>query len=181
MKKYFDSRVLPFGLSSACHLFTMMFKPLVAQWRSLGILYIDDSIFGCRILSDAQSLSKLVKSDLLNSGWRCNEKKSNWELRQLGGWLGVIIDTARMLFVVPEKKIVKLKSILTELINDFSTLKVRRVVSVSGFVISLSVALGPVPRLFFHVFFHQLEGILERCTCRKRRSFTRIEILVSSC
>ena len=53
-----------------------------------------------------------------------------------------------MLFVVPEKKIVKLKSILTELINDFPNLKVRRVASVSGFVISLSVALRPVARLF---------------------------------
>ena len=34
----------------------------------------------------------------------------------------VIIDTARRLFVVPEKKIVKLKSFLTELINDFPNL-----------------------------------------------------------
>ena len=68
--------------------------------------------------------------------------------RQLGEWLCVIIDNARMLFVVPEKTIVKLKSILTELINDFPDLKVRRVASVSGFVISLSVALGPVARLF---------------------------------
>ena len=53
-----------------------------------------------------------------------------------------------MLFVGPEKKIVKLKSILTELINDFPNLKVRRVANVSRFVISLSVALGPVARLF---------------------------------
>ena len=93
------------------------------------------------------------KFDLLNSGWRCNEKKSNWEPRQLGEWLGVIIDTARMLFVVPEKKIVKLKSILTELIHDFPNLKVRRVASLSGFVISLSVALGPVARLFIRQMY----------------------------
>ena len=46
-----------------------------------------------------------------------------------------------MLLVVPEKKIVKLKSFLTELINDFPNLKVKRVVRVSGFVISLSLAL----------------------------------------
>ena len=129
----------------ACH------QPAICLQRcfshlSLGIfaiLYINDGIFGCRSLPD-KSASKLVKSDLLNSGWRCNEKKSNWESRQLGKWLGVIIDTARMLFVVPEKKIIKLKSILTELINDFPNLKVRRIASVSGFVISLSVALGHV-------------------------------------
>lgn len=53
-----------------------------------------------------------------------------------------------MLFVVLEKKIVKLKSFLTELTNVFPNLQVKRVVSVSGFVISLSVALLPVARLF---------------------------------
>ena len=87
MGKYFVFRVLPFGLSSACHLFTKKFK-LVARWRLLGIfaiLYIDDGIFGCRTLPDAQSASKLVKSDLLNSGWRCNEKKSNWEAPSIRG------------------------------------------------------------------------------------------------
>ena len=88
----------------------------------------------------------MVKSDSLNSGWRCNEK-SIWEPRQLGEWLGVITDTARMLLVVPEKKIVELKSFLTELSNDFPNLKVKRVVSVSGFVISLSLVLLPVARL----------------------------------
>ena len=64
-----------------------------------------------------------------------------------------------MLLIVPEKKIVELKSFLTELINDFPNLKVKRVVSVSGFVISLSLALLPVARLFTRqmYFFHQLE------------------------
>ena len=237
VEKYFVFRVLHFGLSSACHLFTKMFKPLVARWRSLGIfaiLYIDDGIFGCRTLPDAQSASKLVKSDLLNSGWRCNEKKSfngypinrplsssavltcdasetgygahvvfynerkfcsgMWNelqgcmsssyrelmavLLALKSFQSFIAEKKVTIFVVPEKKIVKLKSILTELINDFPNFKVRRVASVSGFVISLSVALGPVARLFTRqmYFFHQLEAILERRTCRKRRSFTRIEI-----
>ena len=101
-------RKLKFKYETLFHLFTKMFKPLVSRWRSLGIfiiLYLDDGIFGCRTLPDAQLASNLVKSDVLNSGWRCNGKKSNWEPRQSGEWLGVI-----MLFVVPEKKIVKLKS-----------------------------------------------------------------------
>ena len=101
----FVFRVLPFGLSSACYLFTKMFKPFVARWRSFGIfaiVYIDDGIFACRSLLHAQSASKLVRSDLQLSGW-----KSNWELRQLGEWLGIIVDTIRILFIVLEKKIVK--------------------------------------------------------------------------
>ena len=124
----------------------------------LAIVYIDDGIFACRSLLDAQSASKLVRSDLQLSGWKSNEKKSNWEPRQLGEWLGIIVDTIRMLFIIPEKKIVKLKSVLTGLINEFPNLRVRDVARVSGFVISLSVALGPIARLFTRqmYFFIQL-------------------------
>jgi hypothetical protein len=120
VERYFVFRVLPFGLPSACYLFTKMCKPFVARWRSLGIfaiLYIDDGMFGCRSLSDAQSASSLVKSDLKDSGWKYSEKKSIWEPRQLGEWLGIVIDTIRMLFVIAEKKIVKLKSVLSGLLQ----------------------------------------------------------------
>jgi len=53
-----------------------------------------------------------------------------------------------MLFVIPEKNIVKLKTVLTGLIHEFPNLSVRDVARVSGFVISLTLALGPVARLF---------------------------------
>ena len=138
-----------------------MFKPFVADlWKSFGIfaiVYIDDGIFACRSLLDAQCASKLVRSDLQLSGWKANEKKSNWEPRQLGKWLGLIVDTVRMLFIVLEKKIVKLKSVLTGL-DEFPNLWVRDVARVSGFAISLTVALGPIARLFTRqmYFFIQL-------------------------
>ena len=51
MTSYFVFKVLPFGLSSTCYLFTRMFRPFVYRWRSFGImalLYIDDGIFACR-------------------------------------------------------------------------------------------------------------------------------------
>ena len=60
----------------------------------------------------------------------------------------MIVDTIRMLFIMLEKKIVKLKSVLTGLIDEFPNLRVRDVARVSGFVISLTVALGPIARLF---------------------------------
>ena len=99
VERYFVFKVLPFGLSSACYLFTKMFKPFVARWRSLGIfaiVYFDDGIFACRTLSDAHctlSASTSVRFHLQHSGWKCKEKKSNWEPRQLEEWLGIVIDT----------------------------------------------------------------------------------------
>ena len=121
-------------------------------------MYIDDGIFACRSLLDAQSASKLVRSDLQLSGWKSNEKKSNWELRQLGEWLGIIADTIGMLFIILEKKIVNLKSVLTGLIDEFPNLRVRDVARVSGFMTFLTLTLGPIARLFVRqmYFFIQL-------------------------
>ena len=68
-----------------------------------------------------------------------------------------------MLFVIPEKKIVKLKSVLTGLIHESPNLSVRgRSTCFSGFVISLTVALGPVARLFTRqmYFFHSVEEVM---------------------
>ena len=44
---YYKFRVLPFGLSTACFLFTKVLRPLVERWRSYGmhiVLYLDDGI-----------------------------------------------------------------------------------------------------------------------------------------
>ena len=41
-------RVLPFGLSTACYVFTKLLRPPVRRWSSRGltcIVYIDDGIY----------------------------------------------------------------------------------------------------------------------------------------
>ena len=46
-RRWYTFRVLPFGLSSACYVFTKLLRPLVKRWRSKGlrcIVYIDDGI-----------------------------------------------------------------------------------------------------------------------------------------
>ena len=46
-KTFFRFKVLPFGLSTACNLFTKFTKPLIKIWRSQGfkvVLYLDDDI-----------------------------------------------------------------------------------------------------------------------------------------
>ena len=51
LRRYYVFRVLPFGLASACYVFTKLLRPLVKRWRSLGIraiVYIDDGIVGAK-------------------------------------------------------------------------------------------------------------------------------------
>ena len=71
--------VLPFGLSSAPHVFTKVLKPLVKHWRLNGAriaLFLDDS-WGIASTRDAcASLSKTVKDDLLSIGFVSIDDKS---------------------------------------------------------------------------------------------------------
>ena len=48
---YFTFKVLPFGLSTACYVFTKLLRALVGRWRSMGqvsFVYIDDGVTGAR-------------------------------------------------------------------------------------------------------------------------------------
>ena len=150
-RRYFAFKVLPFGLSSACYLFTKMFRPLVARWREKGIasiMYIDDGIAGNSSKERAINASKLVKKDLMEAGWKANEVKSHWEPTQIGEWLGVIVNTIKAMFVVPEKKVSKAKAILGGLIRDFPFVKVLDAGQLAGFLISFTLTMGSVTCIF---------------------------------
>ena len=45
--QYYVFHVFPFGLATACYLFTKLLQPLVKSWRSQGlwkVVYLDDGI-----------------------------------------------------------------------------------------------------------------------------------------
>ena len=49
--KYFHFCILPFGLSSACYVFTKVLRPFTKRWRGIGIkaiIYIDDGVVASR-------------------------------------------------------------------------------------------------------------------------------------
>jgi len=76
-----------------------------------------------------------------------SKRKPRWEPVQVGKWLGFLIDTIQHIFQVPEAKLAKLKCLLELLILDgFST--PRELARVAGFITSVSLAVGPIARLF---------------------------------
>ena len=71
--------VLPFGLSTACYVFTKLLRPLVKRWRSMGlraIVYIDDGICASASESEAEKAIDIVVSDLDRAGFVLNIMKS---------------------------------------------------------------------------------------------------------
>ena len=61
---FYVFKVLPFGLSSACYLFTKLLRPLIRLWRGRGlkaIICLDDGIVAVQGKDRALRESALVK------------------------------------------------------------------------------------------------------------------------
>lgn len=127
-RRYFTFKVLPFGLSTACFVFTKLLRLLVTHWWSIGhvsLVYIDDGISGACDRVSARASSLIERGELVTSGLKCNEGKSNWEPRQVGELLGHVINTIQMIFQVPLLKIEKPKAAAIHAVLNCQSVPVR--------------------------------------------------------
>ena len=63
--KYFQFSFLPFGLASACYVFTKILCPFTKRWRGIGIkaiIYTDDGIAVSRSSELAKTAGELIKN-----------------------------------------------------------------------------------------------------------------------
>ena len=87
--------MLPFGLSTACYVFTKLIRPIVKFVHSQGIrivVYLDDGILFASGFVEATRVSALIKELLSSAGLILNQEKSNLLPAQKGSWLGYDID-----------------------------------------------------------------------------------------
>ena len=147
--RHFCFNVLPFGLSSACHAFTKIVRPLVKHWRSAGIgsfVYIDDGIGVFHSESQAIIQSQLMRADLLESGFLVNNNKSRWSPSQSLDWLGFRFDSTTMLIRAGQAKVDKVIRSCSILL-EATTVSPRQVAAITGQLIAMQRAIGPECRL----------------------------------
>ena len=75
---YYVFSVLPFGLSTACYLFTKLMRPLVKYWIQQGlriVLYLDNGIVAVQGEQAALVASKAIQEDLDRAGLVVNVAK----------------------------------------------------------------------------------------------------------
>ena len=147
-REFFIFRVLPFGLASACYVFTKLLRPLVKRWRARGlrvILYIDDGICASSSVAKCIEDKNVILSDLERAGFVLNVSKSCLEPHQIADWLGFTVDLGTGCFRVPQDKISRLKYALQTIRGN--VVNARSLASVIGQIISMSLALGSVTRL----------------------------------
>ena len=82
---YYVFAVLPFGLSTACYIFTKLMRPLVRYWQGRGLkatVYLDNGIIAVKGESEALKESSQVQNDLQCAGFVINIEKSVWDPRK---------------------------------------------------------------------------------------------------
>ena len=152
--------VLPFGLSSACYIFTKLLRPLVRYWRSQGlriIVYLDDGVCAVEGECNALEASLHVRSTLSKAGFVVNAAKSVWKPTQRLQWLGFVIDLSKGHIEVPTER---LETVVCKLqcICQLSVVPAKLLASVVGSIISMSLAMGPVSRFMTRGMYALLES-----------------------
>ena len=144
--RYFVFKVLPFGLSSAGFVFTKILRVLINLWRSKGIpivAFFDDGIGAVTSFEKGVTCSRVVKLDLLASGFIPNVSKSIWIPQAVMDWLGFTYNLlVRMIFATQNKL-----DRLSELLKTASKLRYihkRTLSSVTGSLVSLHRAYGDI-------------------------------------
>ena len=114
--RYFMFTVMPFrpfGLSTACFVFTKFMWPLVKYWRSKGlrtVLYLDEGIVAVKGKKNADQESSPVIQDLTKAGLIANDAKLQWTPVKKLTWLGFEIEIERGILSVLEQKLRNLTS-----------------------------------------------------------------------
>ena len=144
INSYYTFSVLPFGLSTACYIFTKTLRPLVKKWRSMGfriVLYLDDGIWVHNDPTTLTEHAKIIKFDLHSSGFVINFEKNQFIPSQLITWLGFSMNfVENKIFVTDDKVAHILEKIKNSLSREFST--PRSFSSLVGTLISFLPAMG---------------------------------------
>ena len=122
-KIYFVFKYLPFGLGSAVHCITKLFKPINAYLHNLGIrhtIFIDDGRGLAESKDEAEKIRHIIYEALDKAGWIREPQKSDGagDAGQVKEYLGFTINTREMTVkVIEEKKADLIKAIKALITN----------------------------------------------------------------
>ena len=167
-QQYFVFCHMPFGLATAVHVITKLFKPINAYLGQRGIrhsIFIDDGRILAQSKEELANHIDVVRQVITDAGWIIEETKSD---KKNGGsqekeYLGFIIDTQKMVVRLTTKKKNELIRSLGDLKNSLNRfVPAKFVASVVGKTISCEPALGPLTQVLLRRVYAQLEEHVQR-------------------
>ena len=153
--KHYVFNVLPFGISTAGHIFSKVLRELVKYWRSLGhkiVMFLDDGIGGSACFEAALASSNFVRNSIVEFGFLLAHEKCNWEPVRVAVWLGHVLNMNDNKLFITDERIGRLEIFIDSIMYQLKghtpeIIKVRVLASVVGQVISLQSVLGKIVRL----------------------------------
>lgn len=160
--RWFQYRVLPFGLSHSPAVFSAVVTSLAKYWRQQGIrvvVYLDDFCIVAPTREEVIQHREFCEDSMIRLGLIREPTKGQWEPTQMLEFLGLLVDTAGNLIRIPlEKK----RRYAADIENTCSKTKVtiRDIASIAGKIVSLARALPPA-RLYTRELFHFVKAGLQ--------------------
>ena len=126
-------------------------------------MYLDDGIAAVAGEEAACTASSMVQNDLCQAGLVVNVSKCKWEPNQKCSWLGFDIDLNLGQISAPQDKVQSLLAHIKDVMSQDNP-TARSIASVTGKIISLSLALGPVSRLMTRSLYALLNSRQSWCS-----------------
>ncbi|KAM9954710.1 hypothetical protein ACTFIW_003310 [Dictyostelium discoideum] len=138
-------KTMPFGLSTAPRIFTMLLRPVLRMLRDINvsvIAYLDDLLIVGSTKEECLSNLKKTMDFLVKLGFKLNLEKSVLEPTQSITFLGLQIDSVSMKLLVPKEK---KKSVIKEIRNflKLDCCSPRKLAGLKGKLIALKDAVIP--------------------------------------
>ncbi|KAM9972551.1 hypothetical protein ACTFIR_011918 [Dictyostelium discoideum] len=153
-------KTMPFGLSTAPRIFTMLLRPVLRMLRDINvsvIAYLDDLLIVGSTKEECLSNLKKTMDLLVKLGFKLNLEKSVLEPTQSITFLGLQIDSVSMKLLVPKEK---KKSVIKEIRNflKLDCCSPRKLAGLKGKLIALKDSVIP-----FRLYTRQTNKFHSQC------------------
>jgi len=159
-ERLMEMRVLPFGLSPAPRVFTIVGTWMIDYLRSKGlngVSYIDDFLFSHNNALRLRRQSVFAINEFYELGWYVSLAKSDLEPSQVAQFIGVIFDTVRDRCFLPDKKVQALRDLI--LLYVRSRLWSRKLLEKFCGMLAFASQIVPLGRLHSRLFQLELNSI----------------------
>lgn len=157
---------LPFGLNSAVHCITKIWKPLIAYFQMKNIpisVYIDDGLFSAANADSWNHMREFIWDVLAKAGWTIETDKSDG--RDMGSvakhYLGFVVNTHAMKVFLPSEKVQDLDSLLTDFVK-VSECSAKKLAKVLGKVVACIPSHGPLARVCTRSGYRDIQEGVDR-------------------
>ena len=149
--QFYTYTCLPFGLAAAPWAFTKVTRELLCLWRRDGFRncgYLDDAIHmdQCPVRLQHFVNSRLIP-DTEKAGFIIKSSKSHLSPETRQTFLGVLVDTMRGCFIIPEEKRTVIALLLHEALNNKNSCPVQLLEKLTGNIAAIHWAFGQLSRL----------------------------------